>query len=254
MVNINSVYQKVLALANKEQRGYITPQEFNLFADKAQLEIFENYFHQIKMTEMKPKTQTSYSDELEMLEEKLHAFHVDEFVSYDTTNNNLPLPTIDGNNNVYKIIGISRGNDKVTQVNKSQVSYTENHPLLKANKKRSVFVREDSGVVSIHPAPTQADYNFNTITQSNTEPNDTERFEVSYYKKPTPPNWTYTVIQQKALFNASSPSLRHFELHFSEEENLVYKILMLAGLTIKQPDVQQSAAAGIEMKKREQNS
>ena len=60
MVNINSVYQKVLALANKEQRGYITPQEFNLFADKAQLEIFENYFHQIKMTEMKPKTQTSY--------------------------------------------------------------------------------------------------------------------------------------------------------------------------------------------------
>ena len=29
---------------------------------------------------------------------------------------------------------------------------------------------------------------------------------------------------------------------------------MLAGLTIKQPDVQQSAAAGIEMNKREQNS
>ena len=48
MVNINSVYQKVLALANKEQRGYITPQEFNLFADKAQLEIFENYFIKLK--------------------------------------------------------------------------------------------------------------------------------------------------------------------------------------------------------------
>ena len=38
-VNIDNVYQKVLALANKEQRGYITPQEFNLFADKAQNEI-----------------------------------------------------------------------------------------------------------------------------------------------------------------------------------------------------------------------
>ena len=35
-VSIDSVYQKVLVLANKEQRGYITPQEFNLFADKAQ--------------------------------------------------------------------------------------------------------------------------------------------------------------------------------------------------------------------------
>ena len=29
MVSIDKVYQKVLAFANKEQRGYITPQEFN---------------------------------------------------------------------------------------------------------------------------------------------------------------------------------------------------------------------------------
>jgi|TARA_R100001463_G_scaffold19288_2_gene47549 hypothetical protein len=254
MVNINSVYQKVLALANKEQRGYITPQEFNLFADKAQLEIYENYFHKIKMSDVKPKNQMNYADELEMLEEKLHAFHVDEFVNYDTTNDNLPLPKVNGDVNVYKLIGITRSGEKVTQVNKSQVAYTEKHPLLKSNKKRSVFVREDSGVVSIHPAPTESDYNFNTVTQSNTIPNDTERFEVSFYKKPIPPNWTYTVVQQKALFNVTSPSLQHFELHFSEEENLVYKILMLAGLMIKQPDVQQSAAAGIEMNKREQNS
>ena len=38
MILIDSVYQKVLALANKEQRGYITPQDFNLFADQAQME------------------------------------------------------------------------------------------------------------------------------------------------------------------------------------------------------------------------
>ena len=42
-VNIDNVYQKVLAIANKEQRGYITPQEFNLMADKAQNEIYDNY-------------------------------------------------------------------------------------------------------------------------------------------------------------------------------------------------------------------
>ena len=29
-VNVDKVYQRVLAIANKEQRGYITPQEFNL--------------------------------------------------------------------------------------------------------------------------------------------------------------------------------------------------------------------------------
>ena len=42
MINIDTIYQKVLALANKEQRGYITPQEFNLLADKAQMEIYSN--------------------------------------------------------------------------------------------------------------------------------------------------------------------------------------------------------------------
>ena len=31
-VNIDTVYQRVQAIANKEQRGYITPQEFNLLA------------------------------------------------------------------------------------------------------------------------------------------------------------------------------------------------------------------------------
>ena len=47
MVNIDTVYQRVLAIANKEQRGYITPQEFNLFANQSQMDIFEQYFYDI---------------------------------------------------------------------------------------------------------------------------------------------------------------------------------------------------------------
>ena len=39
-VNVNTVYQRVLAITNKEQRGYITPQEFNYMANQAQLDIF----------------------------------------------------------------------------------------------------------------------------------------------------------------------------------------------------------------------
>ncbi len=47
MINIDTVYQRVLALANKEQRGYITPQEFNIFANQAQMDIFEQYFYDL---------------------------------------------------------------------------------------------------------------------------------------------------------------------------------------------------------------
>ena len=37
MVRVDTVYQRVLAIANKEQRGYITPLEFNLYANQAQI-------------------------------------------------------------------------------------------------------------------------------------------------------------------------------------------------------------------------
>jgi hypothetical protein len=241
-VDINRVYQKVLALANKEQRGYITPQEFNLFADKAQLEIFNNYFHGIKMAERKPKNQMNYADEVEMLEEKLHPFHVDE--SVNTATASLTLPT-----NTHKLIGITRNGNKVTQINKSQVAYTENNPLLKATLTRSTFVREDSGIVTIFPAPSSTTYDTDTDSDNVF---DQESFEVSYYKRPTVPSWGYVVINGNPFYNSNTST--NFELHGSEEGHLVNKILTLAGLTMKQPDVQQSAAAGIQLTKQEQNS
>ena len=62
----------------------------------------------------------------------------------------------------------------------------------------------------------------------------------------------YVLLQGEALYNSNTSV--NFELHGSEEDTLVYKILMLSGLIMKQPDVQQSAAAGIQMNKQEQNS
>ena len=186
-----------------------------------------------------------YADELEMLEEKLHPFHVDTTVS--TNSASLTLPT-----DIQKIINITRSGNKVTQVNKSEVSYTENNSLTKATTTRSIFVREDSGVVTIYPTPTTSTYNAVAATGESGLNNDTEQFEVSYYKTPTAPSWGYIVVNEKALYNANTST--NFELHVSEEEPLVLRILMLAGLTIKQPDVQQSGAASVQMIKQEQNS
>ena len=62
MVNIDTVYQRVLALANKEQRGYITPLEFNLMANQAQLAVFEQYFYDLDQVKRKPSDSTTFSD------------------------------------------------------------------------------------------------------------------------------------------------------------------------------------------------
>jgi len=71
VANIDTVYQRVLALANKEQRGYITPQEFNLLAGKAQNDIFEMYFHDYKMSLLRPGNQSKTADDIDMLREKI---------------------------------------------------------------------------------------------------------------------------------------------------------------------------------------
>ena len=76
MVNIDTVYQRVLALANKEQRGYITPQDFNLFANQAQMEIFEQYFYDLNQFGRAPGNDTMHADMIDILEEKISNFEV----------------------------------------------------------------------------------------------------------------------------------------------------------------------------------
>ena len=259
-ININRVYQKVLAIANKEQRGYITPQEFNLFADKAQMEIYNNYFHGIKMAERKLKNQMLYSDEVEMLEEKLQPFLVDTTVNVGTFTNNTSTPspsaaldisTLD----IHKLVRITRGNGTVVApINKSEINYTEGNPLTKATLTRSVFVRQDmieGTFLNVMPAVTTATC---TIDSDEDGINDQEPFVVSFYKRPAIPNWTYVVMNGKALYNLSADDAQNFELHTSEEEDLVNRILMLSGVTIKQQDVYQAGAADIQLTKQQQNS
>jgi hypothetical protein len=74
MISIDTVYQKVLALANKEQRGYITPQEYNLFADHAQMEIFEQYFYDLDQFQRAPGDSSEYADIITILQDKISQF------------------------------------------------------------------------------------------------------------------------------------------------------------------------------------
>ena len=61
-VNVNTVYSRVLAILNKEQRGFLTPQEFNLFANQAQMDLFEQYFYDVNQFGRMHGNDTEYSD------------------------------------------------------------------------------------------------------------------------------------------------------------------------------------------------
>tara|TARA_R110002012_G_scaffold57796_4_gene149195 strand:- start:4062 stop:5243 length:1182 start_codon:yes stop_codon:yes gene_type:complete len=85
-VSVDTVYQRVLAIANKEQRGYITPQEFNLFANQAQLEIFEQYFYDLNQFSRPHGNSTEYGDMLNILHEKMSVFNKTQQTNLTSTN------------------------------------------------------------------------------------------------------------------------------------------------------------------------
>ena len=61
------------------------------------------------------------------------------------------------------------------------------------------------------------------------------------YRKPVKPNWTYVIVNNKALYNSSSSDHKDFQLHISEKSLLVKKILQLTGVSTKDFDVTQFA-------------
>ena len=248
MVNIDTVYQKVLALSNKEQRGYITPQEFNLLADKDQLDIFDSYFHDIKTAQHKPfKNQMEGSDEVEMLEEKRGHFRESQTFLTTTTTTTSPLSSdniLTIPINVYKIATMYLtttgdltvpGNTslskpvEITRVNRKEWLYMNQNPLLQPTISRPVYLNSQNtssaGTVDMEILPDTINVGASVI--------------VDYWEVPATPNWAYVIVNEKALYNPNQSV--NFQLHPSEEEVLVTRILELAGIVINRQDILEAA-------------
>jgi len=76
---INSVRNTVLAIANKNNYGYISPQDFNLYAQQAQMDLFEDYFYQYNAWTNKENQRlsgTGYADIVKGLVEVMDSFSV----------------------------------------------------------------------------------------------------------------------------------------------------------------------------------
>jgi len=142
MVNIDDVYQKVLAIANKEQRGYITPQEFNLFANQAQMDIFEQYFYDINQFNRIPGNHTEYSDMLTLLEEKISVFKSQVGLNYNGTVFQNPQQQ-----NLYRLGTVLYRGRELQRVDYSELFQISKSPLTKPTELYPVFYERADGLV-----------------------------------------------------------------------------------------------------------
>ena len=236
-VSINKVYQKVLALTNKEQRGYITPQEFNLFADHAQMDIFEQYFYDLEQRQRGAGNNLDYADIADNIQEKIDLFKiVNAQLGVDGSGN----VVFSGLGNFYRL-GLVTASYNATpgivvaeQVSHEEYVFNVNSPLASPSSKFPVYVMSmsnEQGKSKIQVFPPPIDVG--------------EYVSINYIAKPAPPKWTYFIDPntKSAMFAPVPDAGWHdFELHPSEENTLVIKILQLAGIAIKDFNLTQVAA------------
>ena len=226
-VSIDTVYQRVLALANKEQRGYITPQEYNLLANQAQLLIFDEYFYEIDKRLDEHGNSTEYSDMLDITSEKLAPFQNTNVDMSVVSGSTLTLPT---SSTVHKL-GTVFYNDgtrsvKVERIDANQAELMGQTALYAPTQLRPVYVRRNETQLQIFPATATPSY-------------ATSNLNCNFIARPAQVVWGYTVVNSQALYDATLST--DYALHASEETELVYKVLELAGIILNKPGLVQIA-------------
>ena len=232
MVNIDTVYQRVLVLANKEQRGYITPQEFNLFANHVQLTIFEQYFYDLNQFVRTPTNGVEYSDILELLNQKISHFKTGNVGPLPFGNGTFMLPL-----DLYRLgTVVWRGpfgleaDREVTEINRYKFVSANLSPLTRPDQDRPVYWKIGDAIV-VRPG------------------NIVNEIRCSYIRRPRRVEWGYVVVEEKALYNPATT--QHFEMHRTEEVELVNAIAALAGISMKQPILSQQGT-GLNVMKTQQ--
>tara|TARA_R100000329_G_scaffold149283_1_gene139645 strand:+ start:340 stop:1086 length:747 start_codon:yes stop_codon:yes gene_type:complete len=230
-VNINDVYKTVLVITNKDNRGYITPEEFNRLAALAQNEIFESYFNKQAAYEATVEIKTDFSDPVLTNSEKINVFYKNATLSQ--TGTTFTFPT-----DFYKLGVVSVDDVVADLVLHEDLKFITLSPLTYPVKTQPVYALVEGGI-RLYPS---------TITSGVT---------IDYLKKPFSPKWGYAMptasqiaagvpnepIYDSTAFDPATDSYDaiaksyDFQLHASEENNLIIKILSYAGVIIKQADI-----------------
>lgn len=219
---INSVRATVLNIINKDNNGFITPEEFNSFAKQAQLELFQQYFYDFqkaKISDIKGMKTSGYSDITKQIDQTIDFFSSNVDLVYNVGTSQFDLPVNFFLLNVLYYIG-----KEVAHVDQGKLYYLLNSNLTAPTTTYPAYVMQGSQV-AVYP---------NTIVDD---------INVYYVRYPQDPKWTYTVVDGSPLFNQSANDYQDFELAISDFPKLVVKICQYAGVSIREAEVVQAARA-----------
>jgi|TARA_R100001443_G_scaffold3198_6_gene10204 hypothetical protein len=223
-MTIDEIYRFVQFICNKEQRGFIKPSEFNLLADRVQLEVVNNRYSDIsKYTTSKVKSGMVKSGP--GMQYATHQKNTDDLRTL--INHNVTLE-FDGTNEVFDyptdylhLTSLSFQGNNVKVVNEDKLYSILGSSIVAPTTTRPVAVLLNEGI-RIYTGPQQ-----DSIL--------TVGARCSYIKRPTRPIWGYQMINNNPVYNPSIST--QFDLPDQTHNEIAIRILEYAGVNIKDADV-----------------
>ncbi len=250
-VNINTVYNTVLYILNKEQRGYITPSEFNSLAVQVQEEIFESYFpdgNQLnRANQQNIQNDTEFFNMYKDNAYKLFPFEEDISFTFVIAPYDGWVPNT-GGKTLYRIGEIistynstSPNKESITDLlSKKSYTITEKSKLTKATEQYPIAYLTNY----VNPPATPDPVPMLKISPL------PDAVTVNCIFKPTSPAWAFTIGTLGQYVYDATNSI-NFQLDTSEQTNLIIGILKYAGVIVRDPEIIQTATQ--EAAKVEQN-
>ncbi len=224
-ISVDTVYKTVLLILNKEQRGYMTPDEFDKIGQQVQLEIFEKYFEDLNQIVRAPQTDADYADRLSYLEEKLSVF--ENTSTFNVSNGAVTL------SDVHRLNTVTYNDIELQKVGRKEYYNIIKSPLTKPTLSHPIYLQEGVSLIIEPTGNTDATKNVNKV-------------DISFIKKPLDIKWNFVPDANLGIFVYTNTGTVDFDLHSSEQTEVILRILAYAGIVIKDPQIVQAATAQVQ--------
>ncbi|MBT7350652.1 hypothetical protein HN803_07785 [candidate division WWE3 bacterium] len=220
---INEVRNTVLAILNKNNYGYISPADFNLFAEQAQLDIFEDYFYAYNYQVNKENARqsgTGYADLKKGYEEVIDLFSITDTLTQSAANVFFMPSQLTTGSDYYFINKVlcGTGLNEAERVGHSKITLLSQSLLTAPSSLYPAYTTESS-LMTIYPDT------YSTAGDVTCQ----------YIRYPYTPKWTYiNITGGEPVFDQSQPDYQDFELPIDDQTDLTMKILQYAGLSIRE--------------------
>ena len=235
---IDRVYQTVQALMNKDQLGYFKPMVFNLFAADAQRKEYNNYFTALKTNVRKMNWMLDGKDFANMSE---HNRQLLEYFSSIAHLTKIPRRTTQGAEIIDSYFITPEDLEFVEDLfigDTTQDLFISGTPT----RIEKVHYKDYLDLLrNIYANPTHCNPIFSLADNKLVVSPNIEKVQLHYLRKPKIPKWTFQEYDGVAYFDSSANDFQDFDLPEASFDNLVSYIAEMAGVSIRDAMVVQSA-------------